>query len=83
MENNKHVDRAYTMSNLSVDIESIEGLNIMLQAVTESNLAIAHEARLANEIAFLKLRMQVIPSDIDIAWANPELRRIREELGKK
>lgn len=51
---NQHVESTYAMLNASIPEDTLEGVSVVLHALTESNLAIAYEQRTANQLTLIE-----------------------------
>ena len=73
---NYHAEEAKRLLGLQVDAESLESIRVAVEALVHSNLAVAHEARIANLIALVQAKMTPVPGHLDISWAAKDIREI-------
>lgn len=73
---NYHAEEAQRIVGLQVDSESLESVAVAIEALVQSNLAVAREARIANLIALTQVKLMPVPSYIDISGASKDIEEI-------
>lgn len=73
---NYHAEEAKRLLGLKVDAESLESIGVAIEALTHSNLAVAREARIANLIALIQVKVTPVPGHTDLSFASKDIREI-------
>lgn len=75
---NYYAQEAKRIIGLQVDSESLESIAVAIEALVNSNLAVAYEARIANLLKMVEVKVMPVPGNLDISWAAKDVAEIKK-----